>query len=70
MKKYENKLLPENIDYEQIPNLSLEEKEKLKRIRPVSLAQAGRIAGINPTGIQILSHYCRNNSLNNNKNIC
>jgi len=59
MKRSENKLLPTNLDYDQIPNLSLEEKEKLKKIRPHSLAQAGRIAGINPTGLQILSHYCR-----------
>ncbi|CAH1758649.1 11249_t:CDS:2 [Entrophospora sp. SA101] len=54
MKKSESKLLPLNIDYDKIPNLSLEEKEKLKKIRPRSLAQAGRIAGINPTGLQVL----------------
>ncbi|KLL03305.1 MAG: tRNA uridine 5-carboxymethylaminomethyl modification protein [Mycoplasmataceae bacterium CE_OT135] len=67
MKKSESKLLPPNIDYDQIPNLSLEEKEKLKKIRPRSLAQAGRIAGINPTGLQVLGHYCRNvNSLTKN----
>ena len=54
IKEYENKLLPENVDYDQVPNLSLEEKEKLKRIKPTTLAQAGRISGINPTGLQIL----------------
>jgi len=62
MKKYD-KQLPEDLDYDQIPNLSLEEKEKLKKIRPTSLAQARGIAGINPTGIQMLGHYCRNNFL-------
>jgi tRNA uridine 5-carboxymethylaminomethyl modification enzyme len=56
MKEYD-KLLLKDIDYDQVPNLSLEEKEKLKKIRPVSLAQAGRIVGINPTGIQVLIHY-------------
>lgn len=56
MKEYD-KLLLKDVDYDQIPNLSLEEKEKLKKIRPVSLAQAGRIVGINPTGIQVLIHY-------------
>jgi len=61
MKKYD-KLLLGDINYDQVPNLSLEEKEKLKEIRPVSLAQAGRIVGINPTGIQVLIHYCQNNS--------
>jgi tRNA uridine 5-carboxymethylaminomethyl modification enzyme len=54
IKEYENKLLPENIDYDQVPNLSLEEKEKLKKTKPNTLAQAGRIAGVNPTGLQIL----------------
>ncbi|CAJ0874309.1 20014_t:CDS:2, partial [Entrophospora sp. SA101] len=57
MKKSESKLLPLNIDYDKIPNLSLEEKEKLKKIRPRSLAQAGRIAGINPTGLQVLDAF-------------
>lgn len=56
MKEYD-KLLLKDVDYDQVPNLSLEEKEKLKKIRPVSLAQAGRIVGINPTGIQVLIHY-------------
>ena len=56
MKEYD-KLLLKDIDYDQVPNLSLEEKEKLKQIRPVSLAQAGRIVGINPTGIQVLINY-------------
>lgn len=56
-----DKLTLENVDYDQVPNLSLEEKEKLKKIRPVSLAQAGRIVGINPIGIQMLINYCQNN---------
>jgi tRNA uridine 5-carboxymethylaminomethyl modification enzyme len=59
MKRYDDLPL-EDVDYDQVPNLSLEEKEKLKKIRPVSLAQAGRIVGINPTGIQMLIHYCQN----------
>ena len=59
MKKLESKLLPANLDYDQVPNLSLEEKEKLKKRRPSSLSEAKSIAGINPTGLQVLSHYCR-----------
>jgi len=61
MKEYENKLLPENIDYDQVPNLSLEEKEKLKKSRPTTLAQAGRISGVNPTGLNILLSLALNN---------
>ena len=61
MKEYENKLLPENIDYDRVPNLSLEEKEKLKKIKPTTLAQAGRIAGVNPTGLNILLSLALNN---------
>ena len=60
LKKAENKLLPVNINYDEIANLSLEEKEKLKKIRPRSLGQATRIAGINPTGLQVLNRYCQN----------
>jgi tRNA uridine 5-carboxymethylaminomethyl modification enzyme len=62
MKEHENTLLPENIDYDQVPNLSLEEKEKLKKFKPATLAQAGKIAGVNPTGLQILLSLTLNNN--------
>lgn len=57
MKKHENKLLPENINYDVIINLAYEAREKLNKIKPTSLGQAMRIGGINPSDIQVLNHY-------------
>jgi tRNA uridine 5-carboxymethylaminomethyl modification enzyme len=49
--------LPDGLDYDLIRGLSREEIEKLNRIRPISLGQAQRISGVNPSAIQaILVH--------------
>ncbi len=56
-KRLENKLLPENIDYRSIAGLRLEAREKLDRIRPFNLGQAGRISGVNPADISVLMVY-------------
>ena len=56
-KKLESKLLPEDIDYSQIKGLRLEAQEKLERIRPFNLGQAGRISGVNPADISVLMVY-------------
>jgi tRNA uridine 5-carboxymethylaminomethyl modification enzyme len=61
-KKLEDKLLPDDIDYNKIDGLRLEAKEKLNKIRPHSLGQAGRIFGVNPADIAVLMVYL---SLNN-----
>jgi tRNA uridine 5-carboxymethylaminomethyl modification enzyme len=53
-KRLENKLLPEDIDYTKILGLRLEAQEKLNRIRPLNLGQAGRISGVNPADISVL----------------
>jgi len=55
----ENKLIPENIDYNLIPNLASEAKQKLTEIRPTSIGQAIRISGVNPADISILSVYLK-----------
>lgn len=57
LKKMENKRIPENIDYDAINGLATEAKQKLKQIKPVSLAQASRISGVNPADISILLVY-------------
>lgn len=52
--KLEKTKIPENIDYQEIFQLSKEAIDKLSRIRPVNLAQASRIGGVNPADISIL----------------
>lgn len=48
MKRMEDKKIPENIDYDAISGLATEALEKLKKIEPLSIAQASRISGVNP----------------------
>jgi tRNA uridine 5-carboxymethylaminomethyl modification enzyme len=56
-KNFESVRLPEDIDYAAVTGLSREAREKLSRIRPRSLGQASRIAGITPAAISLLSVY-------------
>src|SRR5499433_1158187 len=58
-KKIENVHLPEDLDYSEITGLSREVREKLTKIKPRSLGQASRIAGITPAAISLLSIYLR-----------
>ena len=51
--------IPDNFDYEAIPGLSNEVREKLLRIRPVSLGQASRIAGMTPAAVSIIQIYLK-----------
>ena len=57
MLKMEDKKIPENIDYDAINSLAGEAREKLKKIRPLSIGQASRISGVNPADISILLVY-------------
>jgi len=59
MRKMEEKLIPNTIDYEQVPNLSLEAKQKLSEIKPRTVGQASRISGINPADISVLLIYLK-----------
>ena len=52
--KMEEKKLPDDIDYNLVPNLSSEAREKLKRFQPETLGQAGRISGISPADLSTL----------------
>ena len=56
-KKLEDKALPADLDYEKISGLRLEAREKLNRVKPLNLGQAGRISGVNPADISVLMVY-------------
>ena len=53
-KKLEEKAIPADIDYDEIKGLRLEAREQLKRVRPLTLGQAGRIYGVNPADVTVL----------------
>ena len=57
LKRMENKKIPELINYDAINGLATEARQKLKQVRPLSLAQASRISGVNPADISILLIY-------------
>ncbi|USK70322.1 tRNA uridine-5-carboxymethylaminomethyl(34) synthesis enzyme MnmG [Peribacillus asahii] len=57
LKKMENKRIPEDIDYDAIGSLATEARQKLKQVRPLSVAQASRISGVNPADVSILLVY-------------
>ncbi|WP_264544840.1 MULTISPECIES: tRNA uridine-5-carboxymethylaminomethyl(34) synthesis enzyme MnmG [Flavobacterium] len=52
--RLENIRIPDNFDYDQLKSLSYEAREKLKKIRPVTISQASRISGVSPNDISVL----------------
>jgi len=49
--------IPEKFDYSKIKSMSMEAREKLKKIQPTSIAQASRISGVSPNDISVLLVY-------------
>ena len=63
-KKLEKKLLPENLDYNNIKGISLEARQKLNDYKPSSVGQASRISGVSPADISVLLIYLEQNKNN------
>jgi tRNA uridine 5-carboxymethylaminomethyl modification enzyme len=59
----QDRRIPRDIDYEQIGGLRRETRQKLAAARPDSIAQAGRVSGITPTDISIISIWLEKNKL-------
>ncbi|MDE7336626.1 MAG: tRNA uridine-5-carboxymethylaminomethyl(34) synthesis enzyme MnmG [Clostridia bacterium] len=59
--KLEEKILPENIDYNSINGLRIEARQKLDKIKPINLGQASRISGVSPADITVLMVYLAKN---------
>ncbi|MCR5619500.1 MAG: tRNA uridine-5-carboxymethylaminomethyl(34) synthesis enzyme MnmG [Lachnospiraceae bacterium] len=55
--RLEVKLIPEDIDYDDVPSLRIEARQHLKEFRPVSVGQASRISGVSPADISVLLVY-------------
>ena len=56
-KYYEDRVIPESIDYNAVPSLSTEVRQKLQKIRPSTIGQASRISGVTPAAISLLLVY-------------
>ena len=65
-KKLEKKILPDNINYEDIKGLRIEARQKLNKIRPTSVGQASRISGVSPADISVLLIYMEQYNRKNN----
>ena len=55
--RLEDVKIPENFDYNKIKSMSIEAKQKLSKIRPVTISQASRISGVSPSDISVLLIY-------------
>ncbi|MBO4537827.1 MAG: tRNA uridine-5-carboxymethylaminomethyl(34) synthesis enzyme MnmG, partial [Erysipelotrichaceae bacterium] len=59
LQKMESQLLPADLDYTAMANLSLEARQKLQEVKPLTMGQASRISGVNPADIITISIYLR-----------
>ena len=64
-KKIENKKIPKDIDYDLVPSLRIEARQKLKTFHPLSIGQASRISGVTPADVSVLLVYLESYHYNN-----
>lgn len=64
-KKMEKKMIPDDLDYDDVPSLRIEARQKLKSFHPVSVGQASRISGVSPADISVLLVYLEQYRRNN-----
>ncbi len=55
----EEKKIPEDINYDNVRNIATEARQKLSKIRPLTIGQASRISGVNPADITMLLVYLK-----------
>ena len=67
-KKLEKKLLPEDINYEDIKGIRIEARQKLNKYKPRSIGQASRISGVSPADISVLLIYMEQRKANKGEN--
>ena len=65
-KKMENKLIPADIDYDDVSSLRKEARQKLKQLKPINVGQASRISGVSPADISVLLVYLEHKRQINN----
>ncbi len=65
-KNLENKEIPPSFDYSVVPSLRLEARQKLGKIRPATIGQAGRISGVSPADISILMVWLKRGAIKGN----
>ena len=59
MLKLEEKQIPKDINYDNVRNIATEARQKLSKIRPLTIGQASRISGVNPADITMLLVYLK-----------
>ncbi|MDF2909316.1 MAG: tRNA uridine-5-carboxymethylaminomethyl(34) synthesis enzyme MnmG [Sporolactobacillus laevolacticus] len=63
MKRMEKKRIPQDLDYSKIDGIATEARQKLAKVRPISVGQASRVSGVNPSDIAILLVYLEEGKL-------